>query len=401
MNEILNILLVEDEPIWVNFIEGLLPKDKYAITSFSNAEDAIKAYEDKFFPIIITDIGLPEMDGLEFCRYIRKHPKGNDSIIIVMTGVIEPDSLNLVLDAGADDYLPKPVDFELFNIRLEIAAKQAQNILEKQKTKTAFKESEKKLWGILTSLTDTVIIVFDSNSDNIFSWSDVLLDNRYGIKIDGGETLISELSAFIKANYLLSLQNVFATGETITKNFDFDFPNGKFYFRLNFSPMFGDKGDICSVVTFIRDVSREMEAKKNLQEQINFLQNLIDAIPNPIFYKDEKLKYQGCNKAFEKYLGKKREQIIGKTVFDIAPPELAQKYYEKDRELIKNKGQQTYEWFAQSPDGGQKSVIFHKATFLKADGNIGGIVGIVQDISEKKKLQEQLEECQKELAKYQ
>ena len=69
-----------------------------------------------------------------------------------------------------------------------------------------------------------------------------------------------------------------------------------------------------------------------------FDQMLIDIIPAPIFYKDAKGVYLGGNKAFERYLGLTPEQFIGKTVYDIASADLAEKYDQADRDLLNNPG---------------------------------------------------------------
>lgn len=73
------------------------------------------------------------------------------------------------------------------------------------------------------------------------------------------------------------------------------------------------------------------ESENGLSQQLQFLQQLLDTIPLPVFYKNHQGIYQGCNRAFEEFFGLLREQIIGKTVDDLAPRELAKKYREGDR----------------------------------------------------------------------
>src|SRR6202008_5012579 len=64
-------------------------------------------------------------------------------------------------------------------------------------------------------------------------------------------------------------------------------------------------------------------ATRDLRAQLSFPQQLIEAIPNPVFYKDTEGRYLGCNAAFEDYTALPRSKIIGKTVFDVASPEVA------------------------------------------------------------------------------
>ncbi|MDD2390145.1 MAG: PAS domain-containing protein [Desulfobacterales bacterium] len=63
-------------------------------------------------------------------------------------------------------------------------------------------------------------------------------------------------------------------------------------------------------------------------------QDLINSVPVPIFYKDARGVYTGCNPAFERFTGLGKNDIIGRTVYDIAPKHLADIYQQKDREFV-------------------------------------------------------------------
>jgi len=143
---------------------------------------------------------------------------------------------------------------------------------------------------------------------------------------------------------------------------------------------------------------RIVESHENaFEEQIDFLQKLIDAIPNPIFYKDINGIYQGSNKAFEAYLGKSKSQFIGKSVYDLSPLDLADKYYKMDEELFQNPGIQTYESSIVYGDGSRHEVIFDKAIYTNCNNEISGLVGVITDITERKKVERELKESTKKL----
>ncbi|WP_413200812.1 PAS domain S-box protein [Nostoc piscinale] len=132
----------------------------------------------------------------------------------------------------------------------------------------------------------------------------------------------------------------------------------------------------------IEDITQRKQAEEALQEQIDFLQVLIDTIPTPVFYKNTQGLYLGCNTAFEAVLGLRKEQILGKSDYDLAPRELADQYYHADMTLLEQQQVQTYESFLVFADQTKHDVIFYKATFSKVDGSLGGLVGIILDISE-------------------
>jgi PAS domain S-box-containing protein len=141
----------------------------------------------------------------------------------------------------------------------------------------------------------------------------------------------------------------------------------------------------------VRDITRRKRAETALSEQLDFLQVLIDAIPLPVFFKDAHGRYAGCNRAFEGFIGKGREDIIGKTVYDLSPRELADVYFEADRRLFESGGTQVYESVVFAAGGEKRSVVFNKAAFFRADGSLGGLVGTVFDITERKQLADERE----------
>jgi two-component system cell cycle sensor histidine kinase/response regulator CckA len=130
---------------------------------------------------------------------------------------------------------------------------------------------------------------------------------------------------------------------------------------------------------------RMRRAEGTLRENETFLQKLIDAIPMPIFYKDRNGKYVGINKSLETFFGKKRELIIGKSVFDIHPPELAERYHQQDTKLFSNGGIQSYDSQIKNAQGELRDIIFNKAVFTDSKGNPAGLIGAIVDITERKR----------------
>jgi len=135
------------------------------------------------------------------------------------------------------------------------------------------------------------------------------------------------------------------------------------------------------------------EKNKNpmLQKDYSFLDALMQVIPNPIFYKDSQGIYQYCNTAFCNFLGVPEEKILGHTVFDLSPSDLADIYHNADLELIRNQGVQAYETTVQYTDGTFHDVIFSKASHIDEEGKTIGIVGIMLDITEQKSNERQIQ----------
>lgn len=140
-------------------------------------------------------------------------------------------------------------------------------------------------------------------------------------------------------------------------------------------------------------------AQDGTQKQLDFLQVIIDAIPAPVFYKDAAGIYLGFNKVYEEYIGLTREQMLGKSVFDLWSRDAAEIFHTKDQQLFAAPGVQTYETSAvRHSDGTRHSVIMNKATFHNPDGGLAGLVGVMLDITERKKAEEETRNAYRKLA---
>jgi PAS domain S-box-containing protein len=145
------------------------------------------------------------------------------------------------------------------------------------------------------------------------------------------------------------------------------------------------------------DVTDHIKAEEVFKQKHNFLQQLIDIIPYPLFFKDKNYIYRVCNKSFEEFIGLSRDEIIGKTVYDIAPKDLADKYHYMDKKLIQEGTLQIYEAPVQYADGSRRTVIFNKSVFNDLDGKLAGLTGVMVDITQRKKAEESLHESEKRL----
>jgi DNA-binding response OmpR family regulator len=91
------------------------------MTAAADGQEAWDAYCAERVPLVILDWEMPRMDGLELCRRIRSAERGDEAFILVITARDQTEDLTAVLDAGADDYMSKPVTPDNLNARLRIA----------------------------------------------------------------------------------------------------------------------------------------------------------------------------------------------------------------------------------------------------------------------------------------
>ncbi|MDS4057847.1 MAG: PAS domain S-box protein, partial [Candidatus Contendobacter sp.] len=156
-------------------------------------------------------------------------------------------------------------------------------------------------------------------------------------------------------------------------------------------PVRDETGQVVVLVPEGRDITERKRAEAQLRENSKFLNTLLDAIPVPVFYKDAVGRYIGFNEAFTEFYGKKRQELVGKSVFDLAPKELAEIYHAKDLEVFQHPIPQVYESRVIDARGVAHDVIFHKAAFVDSNHHVRGLIGVILDITDRKQVEEELQ----------
>ncbi len=139
-----------------------------------------------------------------------------------------------------------------------------------------------------------------------------------------------------------------------------------------------------------QDITDRKRAELAIVENANFTNTLLQAIPTPVFYKDKEGRYIGCNQRFTEIMGVTNKEMRGKTVQELWPSEHAAVYHKKDIELLRNPEHQAYEFLVRDKDGNNRPVIYAKDVFRDAYGKVAGVVGAFLDVSEQKRVEEEL-----------
>jgi phosphate regulon transcriptional regulator PhoB len=103
-----NILIVDDEPDLVELVSYNLKKEGFGVVAAADGEDALQKIKKTDFAIILLDLMLPGIQGMELCRIIRGNPKTEHVPIIMLTAKGEEADKIRGLETGADDYMTKP-----------------------------------------------------------------------------------------------------------------------------------------------------------------------------------------------------------------------------------------------------------------------------------------------------
>jgi PAS domain S-box-containing protein len=156
-----------------------------------------------------------------------------------------------------------------------------------------------------------------------------------------------------------------------------------------------DHGGEPFLQAIVRDSSERKREEEAAKESSEFLNMILDAIPVPIFYKDTEGRFIGINKAYEEFYGTTRQDLAGKTVFDLFPREIAEIYHNRDLDLLEHPGVQEYEAPSANARGDSRQILLHKATFTDRDGRLRGTLGASIDITDRKRVESELGHARK------
>ena len=137
------------------------------------------------------------------------------------------------------------------------------------------------------------------------------------------------------------------------------------------------------VIILKANIQRRERVELELSNRLEFDKVLLDTIPNPIYYKNIDGKFLGCNISFASLVSSSRDEIIGKTAFDFFPHNVASKNTQIDQELLNTFATSTSEFTFYTLSNEMKQIVLNKAVYKNIDGTVGGIVCIMDDITER------------------
>jgi hypothetical protein len=136
------------------------------------------------------------------------------------------------------------------------------------------------------------------------------------------------------------------------------------------------------------DITQLKRIRDELEDQLHFVRELIEAIPLPAYFKDVDGRYIGINRAFESAFHCRRDDLVGKTVFALLDPAGAEFHTDKDRDLFAKAAAQSYEWQMGAADG-KRTLLYQKAPLTRQDGSVRGLIGIILDVTERRRAEEE------------
>ncbi len=419
----IRLLVVDDKEENLYLLQALLAGNGYKVTTARHGAEALLKAHQEPPGLIISDLLMPVMDGFTLLRLWKADERLKCIPFVVYTATYtEPKDERLALDLGADAFIIKPAEPEVFIARIREVLEQAEanelqppsepaaseELLLEKYTEVLVRKLENKLLEAERATLraqrseERLLLALDAGEMGTWDWDltsgEIVWSEGYarlfGLKPEEFDYSYEGFRNLIHPDDLVQLERKVAQARAQRCLFRHEFrvkwPDGSEHWITGQGRFFYDAADQpVRMSGVVMDITERKCAEEKLCENVSFLQTIMDAMPHPVFYKDAGGRYMGCNRAFEQFYGVSREDVIGKTVYDISPRDLAERYETADRELLNNPGTQSYEAAIQSADGLRHDVIFHKATFFSPDGRLAGIIGSVLDITKLRRAEEE------------
>ena len=394
MIEHISVLLVEDSEADALLIIRQLQKGGYepVYERVETAEAMASALQEKAWDVILCDFKLPRFNGLEALALYREC--GLHIPFIIVSGAIGEEMAVEILKAGAHDYIMKDRLHRLVPA-MEREMKEARARREHQILENSLLASEEKfrkffelnpaILGIST-LSDGTYVDINPAFTRQLGWEREEVIGRtsqdLGLFEDYAKRV--ELAALIQQG--VPINNVELNART---------KSGKIITGMFSASLIEVEGQACWIAQ-INDITEMKRAQDELSKQFIFLQTLINTIPSPIFFKDTEGRYRGGNASFEFFVGRTMEDIVGKTEFEVVPGLLSEIYHETDISLMSEGGIRQYEGAFKPATGEKRDVLYKKATFLDTAGQMAGLVGVMIDITDRKRMEIALKDSEKQ-----
>ena len=301
-----SILIVNDVPEQLLLMDGLLRKAGYSVFT---AEDGMQGFDiakQEHPDLVISDVSMPRMNGLEFCRALRSDNELR-SIPILLVSALQKDTETVVagLTAGADDYLEVPFD------STRLVAK-VSRLLERARIEASYRDLVEQasdmiftqdLFGRLTSINAAGAKFLGREPDEVVGNS---LSSTFGV--------IPEGNGFVGSNYVDSeFRHQFVSKSASGEDRWLD---------LILSPIKGKLDETIGFRGLARDITDRKKFELALKDSEERYRLLFESNPQPIWvYNEETLRFLAVNEAATRNYGYTKEQFLSMTVNDIRPKE--------------------------------------------------------------------------------
>jgi two-component system cell cycle sensor histidine kinase/response regulator CckA len=303
------ILVVNDAPDLAELMRHQLSKSGYNVLTAADGLEGYEVAQAARPDLIITDVAMPRMTGIEMCRLIRAHTLLRTTPVLLVSGV-HRDSKAAVegFEAGADDYLVAPYD------AARLVAKAAR-LMERRRAEEAQRASESEMRALFAAMTDVVMVL--DGGGKYLKVAPTSPSNLYRPPADLVGKTLHQVFPKEQADFFLShVRHALSEDQRHSVEYLLRVKGRDVWFDACISPLTRD-----SVLWIARDITERKQAEEALHGSEERYRLLFESNPQPMWVYDlETLRFLAVNEAAVQHYGYSREEFLAMTVKDIRPP---------------------------------------------------------------------------------
>ena len=190
------ILVVDDEPLISNLVKEILSLEGYQVKTAANGKEALKALQAQPFDVVLTDMLMPDMSGMELVQYLRLHYP--ETLAIVFTGYANYHDAVEAVKQGAFDYLPKPLQPETLRHAIGKALEYLRLLRAQKDLETVFQGAEALGWQALEVVSSTQeAAILDALRERVWLQEDLKEVGRQFLQAAGELVQVTNSSIFL------------------------------------------------------------------------------------------------------------------------------------------------------------------------------------------------------------
>ncbi len=385
------VLIVNDIPDQLESMELLLRQSGFRVLTACDGREGLDLAEQQQPDLMICNISMPRLDGIEMCRLIREHAELHKTLILLVSN-IRRDSENVIegLKVGADDYLEAPYD-PLFLIA------KVERLLERRSAEKALQQSEERFRALIENSTD-IIAIWKADGTIKYESPSIIRVLGYQPEELVGRSAFDFIHPDDVSQVLESFHHTFERGE-ISQNLEYRLrhKDGSWRFFESTSKSFVDEsGELVGAV-----ISRDVTERRRTERAIKFQAHLLNTVEQAVIATDPYGRITYWNRFAERLYGWSVAEVIGCDILEII---LAQTTRQQGAEILsrlKEGKSWSGEFLVKRKDETSFPALVINSPIYDDRGRLVGIVGISLDITERKQAEENLRQSENQLAEAQ
>jgi PAS domain S-box-containing protein len=376
MEQKMKVLIVENEPVVRLLFEKQVRLSGFDVTACTDGKAALEAYKQTCYPLVVIDLGLPDVYGMDLCHQIRALSQPNQTLILVITERSDPEYLQAIIAAGANDYLSKPVNTELLKMRLTVLGQQMQRLSEYGQMEERLQHLKQavetmQLGVTITDTTGKIVYTNPAEAEMHAYRMEDLLGRDVGVLAPQG------LRKPLTVDQIKTVKHRERESVNIRKD-------GTIFPVRLLSDVLTD-GQEAPVAIFT--LSEDITEPKRALEQLRFQALLLDSVYESVIATDLEGRVLYWGKGAEALYGYTAAEVLGQTVAISVGPSEETPEEEPARQVLAT-GTWSGRYVHQRKDG----MLFLSDTVISLmtdqTGQPRGLIAIDRDITERKQMEE-------------